>query len=82
MSIASSPRSSHEWISRFCVQVIRTRPGISLPSAVHRAVAAYPYTQDLEPEDAAAMALDRRRAPSPWTPLRTRFGAGAERRRG
>lgn len=47
-------QSSHSWLGRFCIHLMRLRPGISMPAAVRRAVAVYPYAGELQPEDAAA----------------------------
>jgi hypothetical protein len=49
-------QSSHAWISRFCVSLLRLRPAISLGDAIRRAVTIYPHSGELEPEHAARLA--------------------------
>ena len=66
--IVIATTNSHFWLGRFCVHWMRLRPGTRLATAVHRAVAAYPYTCDLEPEVAAAIAVAGPAAASAWTP--------------
>ena len=46
-------QSAHLWLGRFCVHLMQLRPDISLRAAVNRAVAAYPYADNLMPEEAA-----------------------------
>ena len=47
-------QSSHSWLGRFCIHLMRLQPGIGMPAAVRRAVAVYPYAGELQPEEAAA----------------------------
>lgn len=47
--------TSHEWIARFCVKVLRLAPELSVTTAVRWAVSGFPYCGDIEPEAAAEM---------------------------
>jgi hypothetical protein len=49
-------QSSHVWIARFCVRLIRLQPATSLGDAIRRAVTIYPHSGELEPEHAAQLA--------------------------
>ena len=49
-------QSSHLWLTRFCGQLLRMDPELSVRVAVRRAVAAYPYASELRPEEAARIA--------------------------
>ncbi len=46
-------QSSHTWLGRFCVQLMRMNPRLNVVVAVRHAVAAQPYAADIEPELAA-----------------------------
>ena len=50
-------QSSHSWLGRFCVRLLRLRPGLNFIVAVKHAVAAQPYAAELEPERAAEIFL-------------------------
>ncbi len=65
-------QSSHSWLGRFCVQLMRLNPDLNVLVAVKHAVATQPYAGDLEPERAARLfvdthpgVLDARYAPRP-----------------
>jgi hypothetical protein len=49
-------RSSHEWISRFCANLIQLQPDLSIGDAIRRAVSIYPHSGELEPAHAARLA--------------------------
>ena len=51
-------QSSHSWLGRFCVQLLRVKPDLNVLVAVKHAVAAQPYAADLEPERAARIFID------------------------
>ncbi len=46
--------TNHLWLGRFSVELMRLREGLSLPSAVSRAVYAHGHSSHLRPEEAAA----------------------------
>jgi hypothetical protein len=48
-------QSSHSWLGRFCLQLLRIKPDLNPLVAVKHAVATQPYADDLEPERAATM---------------------------
>jgi len=54
-------QTSHLWLARFSARLMRLRPGMSFPSAVHRAVAVYGYADDWDPEDAALFFVETHR---------------------
>lgn len=45
--------SSHQWLGRFAVELMRLRGDLTLPTAVDRAVRAYVRWHDSPPEEAA-----------------------------
>lgn len=51
-------RSSHSWLGRFCVQLLRMKPGLNVIVAVKHAVATQPYAADIEPERAARLFVE------------------------
>ena len=51
-------QSSHSWLGRFCVQLMRIKPDLSVVVAVKHAVATQPYAADLEPENAAKLFVE------------------------
>jgi|GEM_PF-6306584 len=51
-------QSSHSWLGRFCLQLMRMKPGLNVLVAVKHAVATQPYAADLEPESAARIFVD------------------------
>ena len=51
-------QSSHSWLGRFCVQLIRIKPDLNVIVAVKHAVATQPYAADLEPERAARLFVE------------------------
>ena len=73
-------QSTHLWLGRFCVQLMRLRQDASLGFAVRRAVTAFAHSRDLLPEDAArldAAVLSSAQPPRPpqtigWTTTKRR----------
>jgi hypothetical protein len=55
-------RSAHPWIARYCIRTLQLQPSLPARIAIRWAVAAYPYCADLEPERAAEIFVDSRRA--------------------
>jgi hypothetical protein len=55
-------RSSHPWIARYCIRTLQLLPSLPPRIAIRWAVSGYPYCADLEPERAAEMFVDSRRA--------------------
>ncbi len=55
-----SNQSSHLWLARFCAHLMRLNPEVSARTAVRRGVAAYPYADELMPEEAATIAASHR----------------------
>ena len=51
-------QSSHSWLGRFCVQLMRIKPGLNVIVAVKHAVATQPYAAELEPENAAKLFVE------------------------
>ena len=51
-----STRSSHYWLARFCIRFIALRGDLPWQRVVARAVAAYPYCSDQDPDEAALAA--------------------------
>lgn len=51
-------QSSHSWLGRFCLQLMRMKPGLNVIVAVKHAVATQPYAAELEPERAARIFVD------------------------
>jgi len=51
-------QSSHSWLGRFCVQLMRIKPELNVIVAVKHAVATQPYAADLEPERAARLFVE------------------------
>lgn len=51
-------QSSHTWLGRFCVQLMRMKPELNVIVAVKHAVAAQPYAAELEPESAAKLFVE------------------------
>ncbi len=51
-------QSSHSWLGRFCLQLMRMKPGLSVIVAVKHAVATQPYAAELEPERAARIFVE------------------------
>jgi hypothetical protein len=51
-------QSSHSWLGRFCVRLLRLRPGLNVIVAVKHAVATQPYAAELEPERAAEIFIE------------------------
>ena len=51
-------QSSHSWLGRFCVQLMRIKPDLNVIVAVKHAVATQPYAADLEPESAARLFVE------------------------
>ena len=48
-----SARSSHRWLSRFSIRFMALRGDLPWQRVVARAVAAYPYCSDHDPDEAA-----------------------------
>jgi len=51
-----SARSSHHWLSRFSIRFMALRSDLPWQRVVARAVAAYPYCSDQDPDEAALAA--------------------------
>lgn len=47
--------SSRRWIARYCSQALRVAPGLKFIVAARRAIAAYPYCSEMQPEMAAEL---------------------------
>ena len=62
-------QSANDWLALFCEHLMRLRPDVRLPSAVQRAVSAYPLAQMLTPEEAAVLSAQTAPASS-GTPRR------------
>jgi hypothetical protein len=54
-----SARSSHHWLCRFSARFLALRGDLPWQRVVARAVAAYPYCSDQDPDEAALMAASR-----------------------
>ena len=63
-------QSSHSWLGRFCVQLMRIKPELNVIVAVKHAVATQPYAADLEPERAARPHIS---SPSRWSLIMIRI---------
>lgn len=59
-----SARSSHDWLSRFSIRFMSLRHDLPWQRVVSRAVAAYPYCSDQDPDDAALAAAAPRMSAS------------------
>ena len=51
-----SARSSHHWLSRYSIRYMALRGDLPWQRVVARAVAAYPYCSDQDPDEAALAA--------------------------
>ena len=51
-------QSSHLWLGRFCVQLMRMKPELNVIVAVKHAVATQPCAAELEPESAARIFVE------------------------
>ena len=49
----TKPRTSHPWLARYCARLLDLMPSMRVEAALQRAILAFPYCADLNPEDAA-----------------------------